>query len=68
MNNMAEQQHVFGTKDSYEKRSFEEQRDLSLKVKKMKRRVKAKEYKEECLVELESQVKGIGTPYAMFRI
>ena len=39
---MAEQ-HVFGVKGSYEKRSLEEQRDLSLKV---------KECKEEYLVEL----------------
>ena len=54
MNNTAEQQHEFGIKDSYEKGSFEEQRDLSLKVKKMQRRVKAKEHKEEYLVELES--------------
>ena len=41
---MAEQ-HVFGVKGLYEKRSLEEQRDLSLK---------AKERKEECIVEMET--------------
>ena len=41
---MAEQ-HVFGVKGSYEKRSLEEQRNLSLKI---------KECKEEYLVVLES--------------
>ena len=41
---MAEQ-HVFGVKGLYEKRSLEEQRDLSLK---------AKECKEECIVEMET--------------
>ena len=39
------EQHVFGVKGSYKKRSLEEQRSLFLKVKKCK---------EEYLVELES--------------
>ena len=39
------EQHVFGVKGSYEKRSLEEQCNLSLKV---------KECKDEYLVELES--------------